>query len=427
MKKTFETKTVFTLLTIGLFAVLSTSCSQPARGSGEGWRGVNRDGIYHGRSLLREWPVGGPEMVLKIEGIGEGDAWSSPVIVGNRIFITGNNADNDREIFFAFTKSGEKLFSTEYGNAFTRSFPGARSTPTIVGNRAFVISGAGEVVAIDINNGDIIWTVDGARYGKRTGLWGIAESPLVFDNKVIFTLGGDKTAMIAINAKNGEIVWKSPTLNEATNFVSPILIEHNGVRQIVANAQFALFGVNAENGEIMWTANEWPDERRVVATNSPIFYNGRIFISNGYDFGAFQWELNHDATAVRFLWKNQDFDTHMGGQVLLDGVLYGSNWFNNNSGAWMAVDWNTGKTLWEEEWYGGKSKGAIIAADGMLFIYDDERGYVGLVRPSRDGFQVVSEFQITAGEGRHWAHPVIHDGILYVRRGSVLMGFRIAR
>jgi len=239
---------------------------------------------------------------------------------------------------------------------------------------------------------------------------------------------------MAINATTGEIIWKSPPLPdvignrdfEATTYSSPILIEHNGVRQIVAVSQWSVFGVNPTNGEIMWRTTDWgPTNRRIVA-NSPIFHNGRIFISSGYDLGSYQWELNHDATAITYRWSNELLDTHMGGLVLIDGVVYGSTWMGNNDGNWAAVDWYTGETLWEYDWY-GKIKGIIIAADGMMIIYEERRGYVALVRPSRTGFQLVSEFRITQGEGRHWAHPAIHDGILYIRRGTVLMGFRVAQ
>ena len=428
-----KTKTLLTLAVICLTtAFLTISCNQPTPFYAEqptGWRGQNRDGIFPATGLLREWPVGGPEMVLKITGIGGGYGWTQPIIVGDRIFVTGNDADNENEIFYAFTLTGEKLFSTVYGSAFVRSHPGTRSTPTIVGDRAFVISGEGEVVAININNGNIVWRVNGNDFGRQFGTWGTVESPLVFDNKVIFSPGGDQTAMMAINATNGEIIWKAPSLNEASNFSSPILIEHNGIRQIVAIAQRSIFGVNPENGEIMWACTDWGIPSRgtaKIAPNSPIFHNGRLFISNGYDLESYQWQLNDDLTGITLLWQNVEMDTHHGGQVLVDGVVFGSNWINNNEGYWVAVDWYTGETLWEEAWYGGRSKGSIIAADGMLIIYDDRRGYVGLVRPSRERFDIVSQFRITQGEGPHWTHPVVHNGILYIRHGTVLMGFQIA-
>jgi hypothetical protein len=434
MKKTLKSKTLIALTAICLTTAFVMSCNVPTRtaavdGKSHGWRGPNRDGIFPATGLLREWAPGGPEMVLKITDIGGGYGWTHPVVVGDRIFITANDANNENEIFFAFTTSGEKLFSTVYGAAFFRSHPGARSTPTIVGDRAFVISGEGEVVSINLNNGNIEWRIDGNDFGRQFGTWGTVESPLVFDNKVIFSPGGDQTAMMAIDATNGDIIWKSPSLNEASNFSSPILIEHNGVRQIVAIAARSIFGVNAENGEIMWAWTDWGIPSRgttKIAPNSPIFRNGRLFISNGYDLESYMWQMNDDLTDITLLWQNVELDTHHGGQVVVDGVIFGSNWFNNNEGYWVAVDWYTGETLWEEPWYGGKSKGSIIAADGMLIIYDDRRGYVGLVRPSRDRLDVVSEFRITQGDGPHWTHPVVHNGILYIRHGSVLMGFNIA-
>ena len=439
MKKSLKTSALLFAMAVCATTILMVGCNEPTRTTPvavqsdqqqQGWRGPNRDGIYPATRLLPVWPAGGPEMVLKITGIGEGYGWTQPIIVGDRIFVTGNDAANENEIFFAFTKSGEKLFSTVYGAAFFRSHPGARSTPTIVGNRAFIISGGGEAVAIDINNGDVVWRVDGNDFGRRFPAWGTVESPLVVDNKVIFSPGGDQTAMMAIDATNGEIVWKSPSLKEASNFASPILIEHNGIRQIVAIAERSIFGVNPENGEIMWACTNWGIPSRgtaKIAPNSPIFRDGRLFISNGYDLESYMWQMNDDLTGITLLWQNIELDTHHGGQVVVDGVIFGSNWINNNQGYWVAVDWETGATLWEEAWFGGKSKGSIIAADGMLILYDDRLGYVGLVRPSRDRLDVVSEFRITQGEGPHWAHPVVHDGILYIRRGTVLMGFRISR
>ena len=111
--------------------------------------------------------------------------------------------------------------------------------------------------------------------------------------------------------------------------------------------------------------------------------------------------------------------------MLLDGLVYGSNWINNTQGNWGAVDWNTGETRYETDWGGGRSKGSIIAADDMLYCYDERRGTVGLVRPGAAKFDVVSTFRITRGEGPFWAHPVISGGRLYIRHGRALMAYAL--
>jgi hypothetical protein len=136
-------------------------------------------------------------------------------------------------------------------------------------------------------------------------------------------------------------------------------------------------------------------------------------------------QLNTDATAVSLVWRNDDLDTHHGGMVLVDGTIYSTNWISNSQGNWVAVDWNSGVTKYDTPWDGGKGKGSIITADNMLYCYDERRGTVGLVKPNPEKFDVVSEFRITMGEGPHWAHPVIHNGILYIRHGSALMAYKI--
>ena len=89
----------------------------------------------------------------------------------------------------------------------------------------------------------------------------------------------------------------------------------------------------------------------------------------------------------------------------------------------MCVDWETGKTVYETDW-GNLGKGCVIAADGMVYIYEEKRGTLGLLKPG-DKFDVVSSFQVKFGNKEHWAHPTICDGILYVRRGDGLAAFDI--
>jgi len=413
---------------IAIIAIALVTTSEAVAQNQHGWRGPERDGIYPETGLLKVWPADGPQLLWETMDAGKG--YSSPVIVGDRLYITGMNRNEDREIFSAYTLDGKKIYETEYGSPFQNTYPDTRTTPTIVGERAWVISGAGEVVCINNKNGEIIWKVDGnSTFGRKTGTWGTSEAPLVYDNKVIFSPGGDQTAIVALNAENGQTIWKSRTLNEISNYVSPLLISHNGKKQIVALTGKNVIGVNPANGDIEWTFDEWGQAAGArgekISANTPLFKDGRIFVCNGYNMNSFMLELNSDATGVKLLWENSDLDTHIGGFILLDGTIYGSNWINNTQGNWVAVDWNTGQTRYNTPWGEGRSKGSVIAADGMLYCYDERRGSVGLVRPTPEKFDVVSEFRITKGEGPHWAHPVINNGVLYIRHGIALMAFRI--
>ncbi|MGQ1788038.1 MULTISPECIES: outer membrane protein assembly factor BamB family protein [unclassified Saccharicrinis] len=395
-----------------------------------GWRGPNRDGVYPDTKLLKEWGMEGPELLWETMDAGKG--WSSPVIVDNRLYITGMNEDETKETFSAYSLEGEKIYETEYANPWNRSYPDTRTTPTIVGNKAYMVSGMGEVVCIGTKKGDIIWKVDGiAEYGAKPNRFGIAEAPLVYDDKVIFCPGGEKASMIALNRKNGDLIWKSDTLTGTTNYVSPLLIEYKGIKQIIGIVGESIFGVDPDNGEMMWSFEDWGEDKKSrgsgkTATNTPLYRDGQIFMCNGYNLNAYMLKLSDNCKSVTKLWKNSDLDTHHGGFVVVDQTIYGSNWLSNATGNWVAVDWESGETKYETTWE-GKGKGSVITADGMLYCFDEKRGYVGLVPVTPEKFEVKSEFKITKGEGPFWAHPVINDGILYIRHGNALMAYSISK
>ncbi|MDR2038922.1 MAG: PQQ-binding-like beta-propeller repeat protein [Bacteroidales bacterium] len=413
----------FVLVIVALLAIEITAQTP------HGWRGPTRNGVYPETGLLKTWPSDGPEQLWETLDIGKG--YSSPVIVDGRLYITGMNEDGNKEVFSAYTLDGKKVYTVEYGKPWEKSYPETRTTPAIDGDKAYVISGSGEIVCLNIDNGDIVWKVDGgAVFERKTGNWGTSECPLVFDNKVIYTPSGDQTTMVALNAQTGEVVWKTRSLGNTGAYVSPLLVTYNGKKQIIGSTAENLLGVDPETGIIEWTFGDWGSAAMRpgwinIAPNTPLFKDGKVFFCHGYDIGGYMLQLNSDMTNATLSWKTDALDTHHGGYVLVDGIIYGSNWINNNSGNWVAVDWNTGETKSENEWGSGKGKGSIIAADNMLYCYDERRGTVGLVNPDPEKFDVVSEFRITKGEGPHWAHPVINDGVLYMRHGTALMAYKI--
>ena len=409
-----------------------------------GWRGPARNGTYSETGLLKSWPTDGPELLWEATDAGNG--YSSPVIVNNRIYLTGMNEAEDKETFIAYTMDGKKIYEVEYGNPWAYSYPETRTTPAIENGKAYMISGSAEIVCVNIADGSIVWKVDGGtQFERKPGTWGTSECPLVFDNKVIYTPSGDQTTMVALNAQTGEVVWKSKPLGDVGCYVSPILISYKGKRQIVGSTAMKLIGVNPDNGAIEWTFGGWgvqnptlyPEGHQYraqtqgstswvnIAPNTALYKDGHIFFCHGYNIGGFKLQLNDDLTDVSLLWKTADLSTHHGGYVLVNGVLYGSNHIDNSAGNWVAVDWETGKTKYNESWQ-ARSKGSIVTADGMLYCYEERRGTIALVKPNPEKFDIVSEFRRKSnGKGPYWAHPVINNGVLYIRHGNALMAYKI--
>ena len=200
--------------------------------------------------------------------------------------------------------------------------------------------------------------------------WEIAESPLLVDEKVIYTPGGHKTTMVALDKLTGETIWTSETLYDTTAFVSPILIERGDNKIIVNVLSNYLIGVNAENGEIFWSYKYSELDNPLQQTHatfinaiSPLYKEGRLFITSGYDHTSAMFELSADGTEISLVWSQPLMDTHHGGVVEHDGYLYGSTWINNSQGNWACIDWESGNIMYEKEW---NNKGSIITADDKL-------------------------------------------------------------
>ena len=122
-----------------------------------GWRGPERSGTYPETGLLKEWPAGGPKLLWETMDAGKG--YSSPVIVGDRLYLTGMNEDETQEIFSAYTLDGKKVYEVAYSAPWGDTYPETRTTPAIDGDKAYVISGSGEIVCLDIKDGKIVENV----------------------------------------------------------------------------------------------------------------------------------------------------------------------------------------------------------------------------------------------------------------------------
>lgn len=418
-------KKIFGILLMGVIAIGASAQVTPY-----GWRGPEHNGNYPDKGLLNQWPAEGPKMVFETLDAGKG--YSTPLVVGDKIFLTGMNEEENQEVFNCYNLKGEKLYSVAYGKPWNKSYPETRTTPAVVDGKAYVITGMGEIVCIDVNDGKIVWKVDGGTvYGRKTGNWGTSECPLVYDNKVIYTPCGDITTMVALDKNTGKEIWKTKALGDMSGYISPIMIEYKGKRQIIGSTAFNVIGVNPETGEIEWTFDNWgpkytgkPSRYQNIAPNSALYKDGKIFFCHGYDINGFQLKLADDLKSVTCTWRTETLDTHHGGYVLVNGKIYGSNWVTNNDGNWCCLDWETGETNYEQKWEGA-GKGSIISADGKLYCYDERRGNVAIVTPRSDKFDVVSSFRVAKGSGPYWAHMSIDNGILYLRHGEYFAAYKI--
>lgn len=407
-------KSLFLIITVFLSFSVASQITQ--------WRGPNRDGIFPETGLLKEWQPEGPKLLFEVDGLGKG--WSSPIVTSDAIYITGMKDTLD--YLTKMNLDGKILWQVPYGRSWNQSFPDTRASATIDGDRVYVQSGTGRVVCFNSADGKEIWSVEVDKtFETEYHLWGNSETPLIYKNMVIATPGGKKTSVVALDKMTGKTIWQSKSLEGPRAYVSATIYQYKEFTYILAVIGTHVMALNPDNGEIAWSHKYFDpklwDQTGLIWTNTPVFEGDEIFLTMGYDYKAVMLKMAPDGRSVSEKYISTTFDNHHHGVILLDGYLYGSNWLNNNKGNWVCMDWETGEIKYETEW---DSKGSIIFADGLLYLYN-ERGNVGIVKPDPAGFKVINQFKVAKGSGTHWAHLFIANGNLYLRHGEVMMVYNL--
>jgi len=379
------------------------------------WRGPNRDGVYNDTGLLKTWPEKGPAMLWHFDGLGEGH--SSAAIAGDRVYMTGCIAGIGN--IFCLDLNGKLMWKVPYGEEWTESWPGVRSTPRIYNGRIYMLSGFGKLVCRKAVNGDFIWSVDMLKEYQGPNIkWGITENLLIDDGKLFCTVGGTNANVVALDPETGKLIWKSPGKGEASAYGSPALIKLAGRHVLVTHTASSILGIDAANGKLLWSIDQ-PNTWSVHA-NTPLFHDGYLYCVSGYGRGGVMLKVSEDGSSVREMWRNTDNGNRMGGFVLVNGKIFGSD---DSGKAWYCLDWKTGTNMYSEKITG---KGNIISADGMLYMYGDN-GEVVLALPLANSFKKISSFQVPYGSDQHWAHLVIAGSRLYVRHGNSLMVYDLRK
>ena len=383
------------------------------------WRGPRRDGISDEKGLLSSWPDGGPKLLWKIDGLGTG--WSCPIIVGQRLYITGD-VGNDL-VIFALNRSGAVQWMVMNGRAWKGPYPGARACCVFSEGRLYNMNAHGRVVCLDAASGKEIWAVNILeRFDAKNITWALSECLLVDGRNLIVTPGGKKALMAALDKRDGRTVWTTEPLgDDRTSHSSPILLRYAGRRLITSCSSAHGFGVDADTGKLLWTVPL--KNPHGVNASTPIYGSGSVYYVTPYaEMGrAYRLVIDSETVTAEHIWTS-GLDTVTGAAVLVDGVLYSAGY--REPKWWFGVDWQTGRTKYELKDF---TTGAAIYADGRLYCLD-EKGSAGLLKPGPDGLQIAGRFALVAKKVRDaWTHPVLHDGRLYLRYHDTLFCYDVKK
>lgn len=382
------------------------------------WRGPNRDDISAETGLLKDWSASPPKLLWLFKEAGLG--YSGYSVAAGKLFTMGAR-DNVEHVIAVDVKTGKQLWATPVGDRFQNDWgDGPRGTPTVDGDRVYALGGQGTLVCVNVQDGQPVWKKTMQELGGSPPHWGYTESVLIEANKVICTPGGSQGTLAALNKTNGELIWQSKSITEPAQYSSVIAVNHNGGRQLVQLVMKKLFAVHPADGSLLWET-DWPGATAVIPT--PIFKDGHVYVTSGYGVGSKLARIDA-GNKVTDVYANKVMKNHHGGVVLIGDHLYG---YSDGPG-WICQNFKTGEEVWANKSLG---KGAVHAADGMLYCLDEGTGTIALVEASPKGWNEKGRFKLDPQttqrkpRGKIWTHPVVADGKLFLRDQELLFCFDV--
>lgn len=398
-------------LPILLIAILFFSFTKKEEPVSE-WRGPNRSGVYNETGLLTHWPAEGPKLVWAIDSIGRG--YGSPVFTEDQLFINGET--DSTSYLYAYNLQGKLLWKTDCGQEWVKNFPGSRSTPTVVGDLVYVCSGKGDIACFDKRSGTRKWMLNMITdLQGKINMFGYSQSLLVNGDLLYCSPGGTENNIVALNRFTGKLIWSQKAKGEVEAYGSPIVVKRGKNDILMTFTELSFHGINAKTGELLWTHPM--DTAGNLHGNIPIIEGNNLIYVAGDGNRAVKLNLSDDGTQISEVWRNKAFDNIMGGVVKIEDKIYGTA---HRQMYLKCLDMKSGQVTDSLKMF----RGSTIAADGMLYVYT-EKGDMNLVNPRPEGMQIVSSFKVTKGTKEHFAHPVIHNGVLYIRHGEALLAYSI--
>jgi outer membrane protein assembly factor BamB len=385
------------------------------------WRGPQRDGISKEVGLLKQWPEGGPKLLWQVDGLGDG--FSTPAIVGNRIYMISNEGLENEFVQALDVKAGNQLWSKRIGNVGEPdqepSYPSARSTPTIDGDMLFALGSAGDLACLDRNSGDIRWQKNvQTEFGGKPGEWAYSESPLVDGHAVVVTPGGKEATLVALNKNSGDVIWKAQVPEgDAAAYASIVIIEVDGMKQYVQFMANGLVGVDAKTGKYLWRYDKTA-ENSPANIGTPVASGDSVYSGSHYAGGGLvRIVADGDAFTAEEVYFDRKLPTAIGGAVLVGDYLYGTN-----RASTTCADFKTGQIKWTQE--RGLAPASLCFADGCLYAHSEKTGEVALIEATPDGYRELGKFTPPGipekGRSQAWTYPVVADGRLYLHDWGTL-------
>lgn len=360
-----------------------------------------------------DWSAHQPTVVWQAP-IGAG--FSGVAIVEELVVAFGNVGDEDR-VTALDVNTGRVRWQYRYPcRAIGLAKPdeaGPRATPLALGGSVYTLSRDGRLLCLNAADGTLRWWRDlPAEVGEKPPYWGFTGSPLVWEDRLIWTVGEHG---LALRAEDGQIAWKSAPRPSAvwknepvgvSGYASPQPVSFQGRRLVALPNEKEWVIVDPADGQRVWAA-AWEVPYGVTAA-PPVVVGDRVVLSGGYGYGIRMVRLGSDGPPV---WGHKRLRSHVANLAVVGEHLYGidGNQQDGDRCELRCLRLADGEVVWSREQFGF---GNLTLVDGHLVVLT-MRGELVVVAAEPTGYRETGRHHVLGGES--WTAPQVFGNRLFVR------------
>ena len=402
------------------------------------WRGKGRNGIWTESGILDKFPEKGLTAVWRTPIHG---GFAGPAVAAGRVFVTDFKRSSGKKgmerALCLDEKSGKILWTREWDTDYQGiSYDtGPRATPTVDGDRVYIVGGSGTLLCLNARTGDVIWRKDYIKdYRMQMPTWGIASAPLVDGDRLIAIVGGQPDGkVIAFDKMTGKEIWRALPSDSEQGYSQPVIVAARGTRQLIIWDPTAVVALDPATGKTYWQHPFRVNLSLTLAT--PVFDGSRLLVSSFYN-GSMLLDLAKEKASV--IWKgksNSEINTDGLHAVVNTPVIDGDYIYGICSyGQFRCLNLKTGERIWETmevtkekaRWASG-----FIVRHGDRYFINNDRGELIIAKLSAQGYLEISRTQLikpTSNPGNrrelgavNWSHPAYANRHIVARNDEEII------
>ena len=409
------------------------------------WQGPERNGVWTESGILDVIPEAGLKPLWKAEIAG---GYAGPAVADGKVFISdylkraGDASPNpgrrselqgDERITCLNAKTGEPIWQRSFPCSYKMSYAGGpRATPTVDGDRVYVLGAEGNLRCLSTETGDDVWEKDlKADYGlELCPMWGYAAHPLVTGDTLYTLAGGNGSVVVALNKNTGKEKWKALSASEP-GYCPPTLIEAGGTQQLIVWHPESLNSLNPETGEVYWSFPMEPAYRMSIV--APIKH-GDFLYATALQGTSLLLRLDSESPQATEVWRGKGVHPDHNPPLIVDGHIYGVD----EKGQIRCFELVSGKKIWES-WAAATNRRPANSTTGFIVKNDDryfiatEQGELILASMTPEGFSERGRFKMldptspTSNREVVWSHPAFANQCVFARNDKEIVCYSLAK